>query len=331
MVIIHSPSYDLHNHEGHVENSGRTRAILRAIESSDLSPRFVEPGMAGIDDILMVHSSTHVEYLEVFAGRGGGWLDYDTYMTPESFSVARLSAGGAMLAAEEALRDGWSYSLGRPPGHHATYDRSMGFCIFNNIAIAIEHARRNLGVSRPLVLDFDVHHGNGTSSIFYRDRNVMYISIHQDPRTLFPGTGFIDETGSGEGEGFNLNIPMPRGSGNREYLWILGMILPAVLEGFRPDMIFVSAGFDAHRRDPLAEIMVDEEFFSWIGWFIHQTGLPCAAVLEGGYDPEALGRSNIAFMRGLDGEEYEPETAAPGGVSEIFSQLSDRFSAYFNF
>jgi len=331
MAIIHSSTYDLHNNEGHVENKERTGAIIDALKSSGLQLKFMEPRMAGIHEILMVHSSVHVEYLEVFSGRGGGWLDYDTYMTPESFSVARLAAGGAIVAAEEALKGGWGYSVARPPGHHATYDRSMGFCIFNNIAIAIEHSRRNLGISRAAVIDFDVHHGNGTSSIFYTDPEVMYVSVHQDPRTLFPGTGFIEEIGESNGEGFNLNIPMPRGSGNSDYIWILSEVLPQVLSEFRADILFVSAGFDAHRLDPLADMRVDEEFFSWMGWFIHDTGLPCAAVLEGGYDLQALGNSNVSFIGGLEGSGVKVEYERSPAVAEIFNEISDVFSPFFNF
>ncbi|MGJ7028620.1 MULTISPECIES: histone deacetylase family protein [Methanothermobacter] len=331
MKIIHSATYDLHNREDHVENRGRTRAIIDAIGASDLEVEFMEPRIAGIHEIQMVHSSRHVEYLEVFSGSGGGWLDYDTYMTPDTFNVARLAAGGAMVAAEESLNGGWSYSVARPPGHHACYDRSMGFCIFNNLAVAIEHCRQNHGVSGFLVLDFDVHHGNGTSSIFYHDPEVMYISIHQDPRTLFPGTGFVAETGEGAGEGFNLNIPVPPGSGNDEYIWILGEILPEVIRKIRPLMIFVSAGFDAHRSDPLASVEVDELFFSWIGWFLHRTGAPGAVVLEGGYDPVALGKSNVSFLRALEGEEPEGYSTDPQGVHEIFRELQDTFSPFFSF
>ncbi|MBC7089881.1 MAG: histone deacetylase [Methanobacteriales archaeon] len=327
MTIIYSPSYDLHNMELHVENKKRTDAIMESL--SVLDPKIVEPKMASPTDILKVHTQSHLDYVKGFAERGGGYLDYDTYMTSESYNVALLAAGGAITASEIVSEDGgWAYSVARPPGHHATRDRAMGFCIFNNMAIAIEHLREK-GLDHFLIIDFDVHYGNGTADIFYDDPNVMYISIHQDPRTLYPGTGFIDEMGAGDGMGYTMNIPMPPGSNTSDYIWILSRILEPVKDEFKPSMVFLEAGFDAHKDDPLANMMIDEEFYTWMGSYMSNERV--VAVLEGGYNLKALANSNLKFVKSLMGLEnpIEDEIRASDFVKGIFERIRSKFPEYF--
>ncbi|MBC7119865.1 MAG: histone deacetylase [Methanobacteriaceae archaeon] len=327
MTIVYSPSYDLHNMELHVENKKRTDAIMESLSVLDL--KIVEPKMASPTDILKVHSQSHLDYVKGFAERGGGYLDYDTYMTSESYNVALLAAGGAITASEIVSEDGgWAYSVARPPGHHATRDRAMGFCIFNNMAIAIEHLREK-GLDHFLIIDFDVHYGNGTADIFYDDPNIMYISIHQDPRTLYPGTGFIDEMGADDGIGYTMNIPMPPGSNTSDYIWILSRILEPVKDEFKPSMVFLEAGFDAHKDDPLANMRIDEEFYTWIGSYIRNERV--VAVLEGGYNLKALANSNLKFVKSLMGLEnpIEDEIRASDPVKDIFKRIKSKFSEYF--
>jgi len=310
-----------------VENKKRTDAIMESL--SVLDPKIVEPKMASPTDILKVHTQSHLDYVKGFAERGGGYLDYDTYMTSESYNVALLAAGGAITASEIVSEDGgWAYSVARPPGHHATRDRAMGFCIFNNMAIAIEHLREK-GLDHFLIIDFDVHYGNGTADIFYDDPNVMYISIHQDPRTLYPGTGFIDEMGAGDGMGYTMNIPMPPGSNTSDYIWILSRILEPVKDEFKPSMVFLEAGFDAHKDDPLANMMIDEEFYTWMGSYMSNERV--VAVLEGGYNLKALANSNLKFVKSLMGLEnpIEDEIRASDFVKGIFERIRSKFPEYF--
>ncbi|HEY0196754.1 MAG TPA: histone deacetylase, partial [Methanobacterium sp.] len=219
-AVVYSEDYRLHDTGNHVENERRVQVIMEAIKENclldleDIHP----PEMAGEEDLLRVHSTEHVEYIRKFCEKGGGNLDFDTAASPQSYDIAKLSAGGAIKAAELVL-DGYdsAYSIGRPPGHHATRNRAMGFCIFNNLAITLEYLRKLKKIKRFLVFDFDVHYGNGTADIFYEDPDVFYISIHQEPRTLFPGKGYIEEIGNEEGEGTNLNIPLPSGSNAHDY------------------------------------------------------------------------------------------------------------------
>ncbi|MGD9626281.1 MAG: histone deacetylase family protein [Methanobacteriales archaeon] len=310
-----------------MENKKRTDAIMESL--SVLDPKIVEPKMASPTDILKVHTQSHLDYVKGFAERGGGYLDYDTYMTSESYNVALLAAGGAITASEIVSEDGgWAYSVARPPGHHATRDRAMGFCIFNNMAIAIEHLREK-GLDHFLIIDFDVHYGNGTADIFYDDPNVMYISIHQDPRTLYPGTGFIDEMGAGDGMGYTMNIPMPPGSNTSDYIWILSRILEPVKDEFKPSMVFLEAGFDAHKDDPLANMMIDEEFYTWMGSYMSNERV--VAVLEGGYNLKALANSNLKFVKSLMGLEnpIEDEIRASDFVKGIFERIRSKFPEYF--
>jgi len=311
----------------HVENKKRTDAIMDALNNLDLE--IVEPERASLQDILRVHTHSHVDYVKGFAERGGGYLDYDTYMTSKSYDVALLAAGGAVKASETVLEnDGWAYSVARPPGHHATRDKSMGFCIFNNMAIAIEHLREQIS-DHFLIIDFDVHYGNGTAEIFYDDPNIMYISIHQDPKTLYPGSGFIDEMGIDEGLGYTMNIPMPPGSSTDDYIWILSRILEPIKDEFKPSMVFLEAGFDAHRDDPISNMRVDEEFYTWIGSYLKDERV--VAILEGGYNIEALASSNLKFVKSLMGLEtpIKREIRASDPVKSIFSRIKDKFSEYF--
>jgi len=311
----------------HVENKKRTDAIMDALKNLDLE--IMEPERARLQDILRVHTRSHVDYVKGFAERGGGYLDYDTYMTSESYNVALLAAGGAIKASETVMEDGgWAYSVARPPGHHATRDRSMGFCIFNNLAIAIQRLREKES-GRFIIIDFDVHYGNGTADIFYDDPDIMYISIHQDPRTLYPGTGFIEEMGINEGLGYTLNIPMPPGSSTDDYIWILSKILEPIKDEFKPKIVFLEAGFDAHKNDPISNMKVDEEFYAWIG--SHLKNERVVAILEGGYDIEALANSNLKFVKALMGLEtaIEREIRASGPVKDIFSRIKDKFAEYF--
>jgi acetoin utilization deacetylase AcuC-like enzyme len=262
----------------------------------------------------LVHSPRHIETIKELSLAGGGAVDPDTVVGEASYRAALHAADVACemtraLMAREAMR---GFAAVRPPGHHAERDRAMGFCLFNNVAIAAEYAIRELGARRVFILDWDVHHGNGTAEAFRRRSDVLFASIHQFP--LFPGTGPMSDVGSGAGEGYTINLPVPAGS--EEYLWLSlleHIALPAAL-AFEPDLVLISAGFDAHRDDPVADCELDEDSFALMARHVcdlaTKLDVPIGAVLEGGYEPVALARSVLATLTAL--ADREPaRSAAP--------------------
>lgn len=295
-VLFRSDAFTRHDTGTHPEHPGRMLAIDRELVSRDLiAGRPLVPfGMATSDEIGRAHEPALLEALESIASQGGDWIDVDTVVRPESVDVARLAAGAGIAAVNtvltgDALR---GFVIARPPGHHATPARSMGFCLLNTVAIAAAHALV-AGTSRVAILDWDVHHGNGTQDIFYDRADVLYCSLHQSP--FYPGTGLWQETGQGAGTGATLNIPLPAGSGDAPYREHLeGTIGPAI-STFAPDLLLISAGYDAHADDPLGGMTVTDTGFRQMAAFavdLAETvcGGRIVAVLEGGYDPQALAR-----------------------------------------
>jgi acetoin utilization deacetylase AcuC-like enzyme len=310
-ALLRSPRFRDHDTGRHVENAHRLDAIDAELERQDLIANRPDLpfGPAELIDVEGVHNPWYVEAIERAAHQGGGWVDHDTYMCSDSYDVALLAAGASVAAVDAAL-DGTvkqSFALVRPPGHHATPERGMGFCLFNNIAIAAAHALAR-GLSRVLIVDWDVHHGNGTQDAFYDTDQVLFVSLHQYP--FYPGTGAVNETGRGKGEGYTINLPLSAGQRDETYLRLLDeRILPAARQ-FRPELILVSAGFDAHAHDPLGGMRLTEQGFAAIAQRLvdlaadHCDGR-LVALLEGGYDPVALARSVAAVLRVLDGESRE--------------------------
>jgi acetoin utilization deacetylase AcuC-like enzyme len=255
---------------------------------------------ASDEQLARAHDPAYVESLGHLAGRSG-YLDSDTYLSAGSIAAARRAAGAA-VALTEALHHGrarFGFALPRPPGHHALADRAMGFCLLNNVAVAAAHARA-LGRERVLILDWDVHHGNGTESIFYADPNVLFASLHQYPN--YPGTGAAEDVGEGHGRGRNINLPLPPGATDSVYAAAFERVVLPIIEQFAPDYALVSCGFDAHARDPLAQMELSAEGFgamttSLIGAL--PASCPLGLVLEGGYDLEALADSSEAVASAL--------------------------------
>ena len=263
-ILYHERFLDHNTGTEHPERPDRLRAIVDRLKSSALWDEFMHPVItrANEEQVLKVHTPRHFNLVKNVCLHGGGILDQgDTVVSPESFDVALLAAG-SVLTAIDAVAAGTlenAFCIVRPPGHHAESDMPMGFCLFNNVAIGARYAQQKHGVGRVAIIDWDVHHGNGTQEIFYDDPSVLYISTHQYP--YYPGTGSRAERGAGNGEGFTLNIPMRSGSGEREYFDAFQKeILPA-LDLLKPELIILSAGFDAHRDDPLANINLAEESF----------------------------------------------------------------------
>jgi acetoin utilization deacetylase AcuC-like enzyme len=303
LLITHPACLEHLTPLGHPERPDRLRAIERALEGERFqSLARAEAPLADLDTIALCHP---IEYITEIRGatprEGLVRLDADTSMSPGSFEAALRAAGGAVYAVDEVLgkKAANAFVATRPPGHHAETARPMGFCLFDNVAIAARYAQHHHGVARVAIVDFDVHHGNGSQDIFWADDTVMYCSTHQMP--LFPGTGAMRETGE---HNTIVNAPMRPGDGSNVFRGAFDdRILPR-LEEFRPELIIVSAGFDAHMRDPLANINLSEDDFAWVTRKIMDVADRCAdgrvvSVLEGGYDLEALAKSAAAHVTAL--------------------------------
>ena len=303
----------------HPERAERIRAIESELERRDwLGWERREAPEADLARVEAVHPSAHVEAVREMSARGGAF-DLDTPTSTGSWDAALRAAGGA-CAMVDALLSGEAeraFAALRPPGHHAEVAQAMGFCLFNNVAIAARHARDVHGAERVLVLDWDVHHGNGTNAIFGGSRDVLFASLHQWP--FYPGTGELSDVGAGEGEGFSLNLPLPAGSDEEMWLSLLEhVVMPAARE-FDPDLVLISAGYDAHRDDPIGDCLLDAGSYQEMTKHLNALGKPLGAVLEGGYDLGALASSVAATMETLaDGGEARSVGRGPltDGVAE---------------
>ena len=298
--FVYHPAYLNHDMGmGHPESPNRLRAIVSQLERSRVMDRLVriDPAPAADDWITHIHAPSYVKKLNAAQPTSGYVsLDADTSLSPGSLPAAYLAAGGA-LAAADAMMDGRvtnAFCAVRPPGHHAERDRAMGFCLFNNVAIAARYFQKQHGLARVLIVDWDVHHGNGTQHAFYDDPTVLFFSTHQYP--YYPGTGRSNERGEGKAEGMTLNVPMSGGQGDEEYLAVFQRTLVPAADAFKPDAVIISAGFDAHRDDPLAGMGLTEEGYAALTGIVagiarrHAKGriLSC---LEGGYNLQALAGS----------------------------------------
>ncbi len=291
---------------GHPENPHRLSLV---IEEFSRRPDLVrlESTPADLDVIHRLHDKSHTDSLTKLAGSGGGYADPDTYITSGSMKAARTVAGAVLNAVDRAFGDGpqVSFVLGRPPGHHAGTDFAMGFCLINNVAVAAQYAIDKYQADRVAIIDFDVHHGNGTQQIFYERNDVLYISTHQYP--FYPGTGAKGETGTTDGKGYSLNFPLPAGTGNQHVLDIFGEEIIPALERYEPQLVLVSAGFDAHRLDPIGGFELTGEVYQQIARLLSALSREkcdgrIVAVLEGGYDPEGNLDSIDSFVKGLQQE-----------------------------
>ena len=295
---VYDPIYLKHDTGQHVENAKRLEAIISHLEQTGLKQQLtpIKPRAATVEELSLVHRKEYISHIQDAAQRGGGWLDADTVMSPDSYEAAIYAAGG-LIRATEAVMDGEvgsAFGLVRPPGHHATSQRAMGFCLFNNIAIAAKYALAKYKLERILIIDFDVHHGNGTQAAFYDDPQVLYISTHEYP--FYPGTGDIDETGAGEAKGTTVNIPLPGGCGDGEYLSVFEQIIVPTARRFNPQLILVSAGSDPHWADGLALMQVSVTGFAQMvkiikGLADELCGGHLVFTLEGGYNVTALAAS----------------------------------------
>jgi acetoin utilization deacetylase AcuC-like enzyme len=315
IAIVWDERYADHDTGDHPESPQRIGAIVDHLRGTDLWARLQEirPTMAEPAEVLRVHTRGHLERIRRAAEvRGGEWVDNDTYVSAQSFEVALLALGGVLDSLELWFEGLVPFALVRPPGHHATPDRAMGFCLFNNVAIA---ARKllSLGYERVAIIDWDAHHGNGTQAAFLAEREVLYVSLHQWP--LFPGTGAAEECGVGDGEGFTVNVPLPPGSTDGDFTEAFAVLVEPIVDQFAPQAILVSAGFDTHARDPLGSMRMTEGGYADLALRClrlaqRHAGGRMVLALEGGYDLAALGRSVEATLRAL-ADEQAPDVGAP--------------------
>ena len=295
---VYDPIYLKHETGYHPENAQRLEAIMAHLEETGLIEQLtaIKPRPATVEELTYVHQTSYVSRIQDAASRGGGWLDGDTVMSPDSYDAALYAAGGAIEATDAVIsgRLNNAFALVRPPGHHATAMAAMGFCLFNNIAIAAQHALKKHKMEKVAIIDFDVHHGNGTQEAFYNNPQVLYISTHQYPH--YPGTGTVSETGSGTAEGTTVNIPLPGGSGDDEYCEVFEQIVVPVVRRFHPELILVSAGYDLHWKDRLAMMEVSTAGFAEMirtikGLADELCHGKIVITLEGGYNLKALATS----------------------------------------
>jgi acetoin utilization deacetylase AcuC-like enzyme len=321
---VYDPVYLKHDTGQHVEVAARLEAIISHLEKTGLKEHLtpIKPRQATVDEIALVHQREYIKGVEETAQRGGGWLDPDTVMSAGSYEAAIYAAGGLIRAVETVIGGevNSAFALVRPPGHHATYRNGRGFCLFNNIAIAAKYALDKYNLERILIVDFDVHHGNGTQDSFYNNPQVMYISTHQYP--FYPGSGSLDETGIGDAEGTNINLPLPAGCGDEEYLKAYEQIIVPLAKRFKPQLVLVSAGYDTHWADPLAMMEVSVSGFGQMAEIIKSLadelcGGRLAITLEGGYNLDALAASVRATFDALLGNSIED----PLGQSPRRSQV----------
>jgi acetoin utilization deacetylase AcuC-like enzyme len=309
MTLLYSdPLFLQHDTGPHAETANRLRAIRDRLEKADLPSRCQAGSYRPLtaETVAQIHSPRMVRSVEDMAERGGGRIDPDTVVSSESYRVALAAAGTCVSAVDAVLRgdDKNALCLVRPPGHHATPTRSMGFCLFNNIALAAHHALSAHSLDRVLIVDWDVHHGNGTQDIFYVEPRVLFFSIHRFGMGFYPGTGDADETGEGAGLGYTLNIPIRYGTPRHDYRADFRSALDKAADKIKPQLVLVSAGFDAHARDPIGSLGLEVEDFVWLTQQVLDVAKPhcggrLVSCLEGGYNLHVLAESVQAHLEEL--------------------------------
>ncbi len=306
--IVYDDRYLLHETGKHPERKARLKSVMSYLEEKKVLDKLelIKPRKAAVEEVKFVHTRKYIEHVENYCAKGYDALDMDTMICKDSYEVGLLSAGGALTAVDKVMKDELDnvFVLGRPPGHHAEPGRGMGFCLFNNAAIASCYAMREYKLERVLIVDWDVHHGNGTELIFYHDPRVLFFSVHQSP--AYPGTGAADEVGASKGKGYTINVPLPPYSGDDDYEQIFREILVPVCDEYKPQMVIVSSGYDAHQNDPLAGMVLSSQAYGMMAGIVKEIankhcGGKVVLLLEGGYNLNALAESVFHVLNTLAG------------------------------
>ncbi|MGE5174095.1 MAG: histone deacetylase [Betaproteobacteria bacterium] len=342
VAIIKDDRYlEHHAGGGHPESPDRLRVIHNLIDAEFSGLPRITPRLATENDLALVHDPFYIQAVANTEGKTFSRLDPDTGLSARSYEIARLAAGGLLQAVDSLIQtqnaglktSNSIFAFVRPPGHHAEPSRGMGFCIFNNIAIAAEYAKERYGLRRILIVDWDLHHGNGTQRAFYEDPAVLFFSSHQYP--YYPGSGYFDEIGSGKGEGFTVNAPFSAGFGDNEYLAVYNRILRPIALEFKPELVLVSAGFDPYVEDPLGGMEMTGEGFGSLASLVRdiaeQTcGGKVLLTLEGGYNPEGLREGVRSVLQAFT----KPHTTVPVPVApaaeRVIQNIISRHKKYWN-
>jgi len=299
---------------GHPESPDRLRSAMKffttagLLESSQVN--LLTPQKASLDKIHPIHDEIYLEGIREKSEKGGGFYTTDTAVNAHTYNAALLAAGGGIEAVDRILQGNSdnAFLLCRPPGHHAEYKRAFGFCFINNIAVAAEHLLNDHNMQRIMIVDYDAHHGNGTQRTFYSSDNVLYVGLHQDGRTLFPGSGFPDEIGEGGGKGYTVNLAMYPGAGDASYELVFDRVLDPLFESYEPEFLLVSVGYDGHFRDPLTSLGLTTSGFAMMNSRLKQlaksyTNGKITCFLEGGYNLEVMGKCSLNLLQELSGLE----------------------------
>lgn len=340
--FIYDEAYLRHDTGFHVERAKRLAHTVEFLRKRGVLDTLVgiEPRAASLVELAEVHHSGYIDKVREFSARGGGNFGDNNVGSRETYEIALLAAGGVLSAVEAVMdrRVDNAFALVRPPGHHAKPGLGMGFCYFNNVAVAARYAMRRYGLERILVVDWDEHHGNGTENIFFEDPKVLCFSVHRD--WSYPGTGLVKRVGYGEGEGYNINVPLPGGSGDHEYEVVFRRILMPVSLAFRPDLIIISAGMDAHKDDPIGRMQMTPGGFATLTSLVREIADYCCngaivAVLEGGYNLQGLAESVMAVLQVMSGtyqvrtdEGNRAGSAVTGKALQVLDEVVATHSQY---
>lgn len=297
---------------GHPESPDRLRSAMSYAKKAGLlendNLNLLTPESVNLDIVYTIHDKQYLEGIKEKSERGGGFYTLDTAVNQYTYEAALLAAGGGVEAVDRIMSGATenAFVLCRPPGHHAEFARAFGFCFINNIAVAANHLIQNQGLKRIMIVDYDAHHGNGTQNSFYSSNQVLYVGLHQDGRTLFPGSGFPDEIGKGEGQGYTVNLAMYPGAGDKSYELAFSEVIEPLAESFKPEFILVSVGFDGHYKDPLTSLGLTTSGFSMMNSELHRIASKVASgrlccFLEGGYNLDVMGMCTLNLLEELIG------------------------------
>jgi acetoin utilization deacetylase AcuC-like enzyme len=330
--IIYSNEFNKHNNTGHPENAERLNIIIEEIKKSTIynELEFIKPQILSEKSLYEVHSDRMIEQIKEISSTGDAWIDLDTYVCKDDYEIARLAAGGLLVACKAIVtkKAHNAFALVRPPGHHASKNRSMGFCLFNNAAIAANELAK-LG-KKVLIFDFDVHHGNGTQDIFYDRNDVLYQSLHLSPH--YPGTGCIEEIGIGKGTGYTINSPLYYGNGDNAVTKLLDEIFLPIAKQFKPDIVIMSCGFDSHHLDPLGGLRITCNFYGKIIKKFQEVQPKIACTLEGGYNLDWIGKCVLSQLGQMTGNilEFDDKTTEEENVEEVINGLKNELNKFWD-